>query len=223
MILSTPIRKRRAAGVIMLSAVLLLTVSSTMNAYAEGADVSAASEVITTDALVNGTSLQDGVQVSNMQYYDGKEVTIEGETIGDIMHRGDYAWITVNDDPYSMPVEGEPGTGRSLEDGGTFAGLTNMGMAVWITREDAQDLHWFGGYKCRGDTVRVTGVFHRACTEHGGDTDIHAINLTLIESGYGYSHPFPVLKLLTVLLLSAVIAVLWTLRRRKIRKGISEA
>ncbi|MDI6873215.1 MAG: hypothetical protein QME84_02860 [Actinomycetota bacterium] len=34
-----------------------------------------------------------------------------------------------------------------------------------------------------GDTVEVRGVFHADCAEHGGDFDIHASSLTVLQPG----------------------------------------
>ena len=104
------------------------------------------------------------------------------------MLRGDYAWITVNDDAYSMPQQGDPGKRAQPGGRGTFAGYSNWGIGIWVTREQAEQISFCGGYKGRGDTVRVTGVFNRACSEHGGDTDIHATTLLLMEKGYSFPH-----------------------------------
>jgi hypothetical protein len=161
-----------------------------------------------------GGTVSEGEQVSikdlvnNMADFDGKLVTIEGEVVGDILNRGEYAWITVNDDPYSV---------KSLEEGGDFAGISNVGIGVWIPREEAQKLSYLGGYKNKGDQVRIKGTFHRACHEHGGDTDIHASFLEVVERGHPISHPFQYGKLLVVVILSMVIVILWYVRRQKIR------
>lgn len=89
-----------------------------------------------------------------------------------------------------------------------------------MTREQAKEISFCGGYKGRGDTVRVTGVFHRACPEHGGDTDIHATTLLLVEKGFSFSHHFDYAKLTVVLGLLAICLAMWFLRRHKIRAAI---
>jgi hypothetical protein len=155
----------------------------------------------------------DTVQVSqlveNMQKYDGREVTIVGEAIGDVMVRGTYAWITVNDDRYSK---------KSIEEGGELIGMSNSGMGVWVLERDTRDINIYGGYKNKGADVRVTGVFHRACHEHGGDTDIHATSLEVLKPGYPFSHRFPYYKLLAVLLLTCAIGLLWYWRSIKAKR-----
>lgn len=89
---------------------------------------------------------------------DGTEVTIEGEVIGEALERGDYAWINVSD--------------------GTNA------IGVWVLRSQIAQIEYYGDYKHKGDTVRVSGVFRKACTEHGGDIDIHCTQIDIIGKGH---------------------------------------
>lgn len=178
----------------------LLAVSHATNLFA--APAAFANETVTIEELV-----------SDMKKYDGKEVTIEGEAIGDVMVRGEYAWITVNDDAYSK---------RSLEEGGDFAGYSNIGIGVWVPKQYAESINLAGGYKVAGDHLRVTGIFNRACHEHGGDTDIHADSLEVTRSGHEIPHGFQYGKLLAVIILACAIAFLWNLRRSKIKRGKHE-
>ncbi len=145
--------------------------------------------------------------IENLEHYDGKVVVIEGEVVGDVMRRRGGAWITVNDDPYSE---------RSLEEGGEFAGVTNIGIGVWIGLDMAEQIQVTGGYKSKGDRVRVVGVFHRVCREHGGDTDIHAVSLEVLEKGRPIRHALHWWKLLLAAFLSGVALILW--RWRGIRR-----
>jgi len=95
--------------------------------------------------------------IENAKEYDGKIVVYEGEVIGDIMVRGEYCWINLND--------GEAAIG------------------VWIKKDMAKEIEYKGSYRFRGDWIRVKGIFNRSCLEHGGDLDIHAISLEKIEKG----------------------------------------
>ena len=121
----------------------------------------------------------DAVEVNSAELlnewerYDGREVIFRGEAIGDIMRRGDYAWITVNDDSYSREARLEAGELR----GG------NSGMGVWLPVEEADKIETLGRYGTIGDLVEVRGVFNANCLEHGGDFDIHASSLAVIEPG----------------------------------------
>jgi len=95
--------------------------------------------------------------LNNTKDYDGKSVTYKGEAIGDVMIRGDYAWLHVND--------------------GTIA------IGIWAPKRMIQDIRYTGSYHKKGDMVEVSGTFHRSCLEHGGDLDIHASEITKISPG----------------------------------------
>ena len=105
--------------------------------------------------------------------FDGREVILEGEVVGDVMRRGDHAWITVNDDVYSREARLESGKLR----GG------NSGIGVWLPAEEAEKIVTLGRYGTVGDLVRVRGTFHADCSQHGGDFDIHAVSLEVVDSG----------------------------------------
>jgi hypothetical protein len=152
--------------------------------------------------------------IENMKEYDGKTVTIQGEAIGDVMVRGTNAWITVNDDRYSK---------KSIEEGGELIGMSNAGIGVWLPASKAELLKICGGYKSKGTIVNVTGVFNRACHEHGGDTDIHATALEVIKDGYEFEHPFSWGKLLALLILVGAAAGLWMWKRQREKAGLREA
>lgn len=137
--------------------------------------------------------------IENAGEYDGREVAIEGEAVGDVMRRGNHAWITVNDDTYSE---------RSLEEGGEFEGTSNYGISVWLPAAEADKIEILGGYKYGGDRVRVEGVFHRVDHENGGDMSIHGSRLEVIEPGHPISHSFAWWKLALSLALLAVVLVL---------------
>lgn len=101
--------------------------------------------------------------LNNAKQYDGKTVNYRGEVIGDVMIRGNYAWLNVND--------------------GTIA------IGIWAPKEMVQDIHYAGNYHTKGDIVEVSGTFHQSCLEHGGDLDIHAIEIRKITPGNFDIHP----------------------------------
>jgi opacity protein-like surface antigen len=94
---------------------------------------------------------------------DGQVVTAEGEAIGDVMIRGEYGWVNISD------------------------GTNDIG--IWAPAEALRQIRYVGRYHTKGDVVRVTGRFHRADPEHGGDLDIHAQSLTVVQPGGPVSHP----------------------------------
>ncbi|MCX5704732.1 MAG: hypothetical protein NTZ92_01530, partial [Candidatus Omnitrophica bacterium] len=70
---------------------------------------------------------------------------------------GDYAWLHVND--------------------GTIA------VGIWASKTMIQDIRYAGDYHKKGDIVEISGTFHRSCSEHGGDLDIHASEIKKVTSG----------------------------------------
>lgn len=101
--------------------------------------------------------------VSRPQDFDGREVTIEGEAIGDIFRARDGFWVNLLD--------------------GTVA------IGVWIPPEHRPEIRTLGKYGVRGDQVEVTGIFRHRCPEHLGDTDIHARDVSVLARGFSYEHP----------------------------------
>ena len=109
----------------------------------------------------------------NWEELDGKEVILIGEAVGDVMDRGDYSWITVNDDYYSR---------EALHETGTLVGQ-NSGIGVWLPTEEAEKISRLGRYGSMGDLVEVRGIFYADDADHGGDFDIQASSLTVLEPG----------------------------------------
>lgn len=99
--------------------------------------------------------------IENAKAYTEQTIQYEGEIVGDILWRGDHAWV-------------------NLSDGSNAIG-------VWLTRDQLPATVTPGRYQMKGDTLQVVGEFHRACAEHGGDYDIHASQVTLTLPG----HPVP--------------------------------
>ncbi len=123
--------------------------------------------------------------INNAKQYDGKIITYKGEVIGDVMIRGEYAWLHVND------------------------GIIAIG--IWAPKTMIQDIRYAGDYHKKGDIVEVSGTFHRSCLEHGGDLDIHASEIKKITSGNSVIQPisrkkayFGVYSLILVLLFYAL-------------------
>lgn len=95
--------------------------------------------------------------LNNTKQYDSKVVSYKGEVIGEVMVRGDYAWLHVND------------------------GIIAIG--IWAPKTMVGDIRYAGDYHKKGDIVEVYGIFHRSCLEHGGDLDIHASEIKTITPG----------------------------------------
>ncbi|MCE5196302.1 MAG: hypothetical protein LLG09_04135 [Negativicutes bacterium] len=125
--------------------------------------------------------------------YENKIVTIEGEVIGEALERGEFAWINLNDQ-----------TGA---------------IGVWLKRSDTEQLLYYGDYGHRGDQVKISGRFSRACTEHGGDFDIHADQMNVVRKGWVVSEKISSQKIMLTLLLLLLTGVLWAVYKRTQKKA----
>lgn len=96
--------------------------------------------------------------IEDAKVLDGRQVTVKGEAIGEIMQRGENSWVNIKDS-------------------------TNA-IGIWMKQADAQKITYYGNYKYTGDSIIIVGVFHRACIEHGGEADIHCEKLLIEKSGY---------------------------------------
>ena len=86
--------------------------------------------------------------------YEGSTITLKAEVVGDVMLRGQDGWINVSD-----------GTGS---------------LGVFAPRVLIENLVP-GRFGLKGDVVAIVGVFNRSCTGHGGDMDIHASALAVVN------------------------------------------
>jgi len=124
--------------------------------------------------------------INNAKNYNGNMVVYKGEVIGDVMLRGEYAWINVNDEKNAI--------------------------GIWIKKELIKDIIYTGSYKAKGDLVEIRGKFNRSCVEHGGDLDIHAQSITKISSGNKTPHSVNKEEINLILFLSGIITVAFLLR-----------
>jgi hypothetical protein len=124
--------------------------------------------------------------INNAQYHDGKEVIYAGEVIGDIMVRGEYAWMNVHD--------------------------SRNAIGIWLPSSLTKTILHTGNYKEKGDWIEITGVFQHICKQHGGDLDIHATSIKNINSGYSIPHIFNRGRMKKAAILLAVLVLVWILR-----------
>lgn len=121
---------------------------------------------------------------------DGQLVVFTGEAIGEALRApGGKVWVNV---------------------------LGGSAIGVVVDRGLADAVGTWGDYHNAGDNVHVTGTFNVACDEHGGDMDVHATALKVIEAGFPRAHPIDWRKGL-VGLAGLVVAFLAVLRGRRIR------
>ncbi|MCU0651388.1 MAG: DNA-binding protein [Candidatus Omnitrophica bacterium] len=127
--------------------------------------------------------------IRNAKSYDGKMVVYAGEVIGDVMPRGRYAWININDG--------------------------NNAIGIWVSRAVAKSIFYTGSYRAKGDVVEVSGIFHRACPEHGGDLDIHAQLLRKVTSGRVLAERINIDKKNLAIILAGILCIILILRQFK--------
>lgn len=127
--------------------------------------------------------------INNAKQYDGKSISYEGEVIGDVMIRGNNAWINVND--------------------------TKNAIGIWLPAQTTKEIFYTGNYKAKGDIIKAEGVFHRSCIEHGGDLDIHAKNITIVKKGYKIEEtisPVKIKMVMVFLIICLTLAVIYFIR-----------
>lgn len=136
------------------------------------------------DLFASGTVTSSEL-IANSAEYNGQRVVYSGEVVGDVMARKDHAWINVHDG--------------------------DNAIGVWISASLAGNIKNTGSYKSTGDKIEVTGIFNRACPEHGADLDIHAQGLRILKEGGQIKRQFDTGKRNAVVILCGVVVILWIL------------
>ena len=132
-------------------------------------------------------------------YYDGQTVQVRGEAIGDRIWEGPshkYCWISL----------------ISIKDG------QDETISVLMTPEQAKLIDTFGHYGTTGTILQVKGTFHLVCSEHSGESDLHASEVKVIEPGATHPDQFNLNDFIPGILLVSIGVVLtiafWHLQER---------
>ncbi len=185
------LRRRAWAGLLPLLTVLMLLLFGIPGAFA-------AQVVPVSDLLVDG------------ERFDGNEITIEGELVGDYGFRHDgYMWTQLNDDSYARDA---------LVDGGPRAGA-NVGVGIRMPTALGEGLAPVGGYRLEGPLVQATGVWRYHDPERGGETYLDVSALTTIEDGRRLEEGPDWAVFAAGSLLLAVSFVMWWRSRRSVDTG----
>lgn len=148
----------------------------------------------TADACASPTHTVADLVVERAEL-DGQTVTIVGEVVSEALRGGvGHVWLNVLDD-------------------GTAVG-------VWMPTETASGVTTFGNWKEHGDLVTVTGTFNRACDVHGGDLDIHAKTLDVVNPGSARETPVQPWKAAVGMVGIAAAALGWR-RLRHAREAVA--
>ena len=100
--------------------------------------------------------------------FDNQTVQVVGEAVGDTLKvegASGYRWITL------------------AESDAESGGATNASISVYMTEQQASLIDTFGAYGSEGTILQVSGTYHLACTEHFGESDLHAETVTVAQAG----------------------------------------
>ncbi|NNC93093.1 MAG: hypothetical protein HKN80_11460 [Acidimicrobiia bacterium] len=115
------------------------------------------------------TPVEEVIETGSL--YNDRQITVEGELVGDFGVRGDgTVWTQLNDDSYAE---------RPLRESGPHA-EGNTGIGVRFDGSLGFDLEQPGGYRWHGPTVRATGIWHFHDLNRGGESYLEVISYELI-------------------------------------------
>jgi hypothetical protein len=133
--------------------------------------------------------------VENSYAWDGKTVSFKGEVLQDLMARKDGTWM-------------------NLSDG------NNTAMGVFVPKDVTMPpISRTEDYRTVGDVVLITGVFHRTCVQHEGETDIHAMSVTIVTPGSTKANPIRLDRVVWFLVLVGLLGLVMWLYYRKPTDG----
>jgi hypothetical protein len=145
-------------------------------------------------ALAAEEPLTPGDIVEDAHVYDDASVWMQGEAIGESLRAdAEHRWANVL--------------------GGGVA------LGVYMPSEMAEEIAHFGDYRTFGDTVAIRGLVNVSCPQHGGEFDMHAEELVIVESGGPRDNPTHPWKLAAGLGLLVVGAVEYRLYRVRKNRG----
>ncbi|MCL1593919.1 MAG: hypothetical protein M3132_06160 [Actinomycetia bacterium] len=119
--------------------------------------------------------------LENGAMYDGQEIVIVGELIGDFGFRRDgWMWTQLNDDSYAE---------APVVEGGALTG-PNSGIAVRMPTEMGRPLDAPGRYRTVGPVVEATGIWKYHDASRAGETFLEVTSIRVVQPGRRLSeHP----------------------------------
>lgn len=149
--------------------------------------------------------------IEEADQFNEQQVVYRGEIIGEVLDRGDHAWITVNDGHYSRrPLRRY----QELKGG-------NEGMGIYCDLDQLESVTFLGSYTSVGDLLEIRGTFYKANPDHGGDLCIVADQVSLLREGHHVRIHRLRNELLVALVMAALLAVLvyllyWKRQQRRV-------
>jgi hypothetical protein len=133
--------------------------------------------------------------VEDSYKWDGKTVSFKGEVLQDLMVRKDGTWMNLSDD-------------------------NNTAMGVFVPTDVVMPtISRLEDYRTVGDVVLITGVFHRVCVQHEGETDIHAMSVTVLTPGSPRENPVHLDRVVWLVVLTVLLGLVMRLYYRKSARG----
>lgn len=130
-------------------------------------------------------------------YYDKQTVQITGEVVGEaiaVSGDADHAWIVLRDESSGATV------------------------TVLMRTSDLRKIDTYGAYGKTGTTLRVRGQFNLACSQHEGESEVHAQVVSVQASGSIHEDEFDPCSFVpgaAALVVGGVCAfVYWRMRER---------
>lgn len=142
--------------------------------------------------------------------FDGRFVSYVGEVVGDVLRRGDGAWVLMNDDAYALEVGPLPAH--------TDLRGYNSGLAVWLEGDLADLADQPGGPRWRGDVLEVRGTLHRADPADGGGLTLRATDAEVIAAAQRARVPLHTGQAIAAIVLSVAAAGIVIAERRAARR-----
>lgn len=162
---------RRALLAVLAVAFCLFTCAPIL-AFANDDDSEDDSNLVNPQQRPDSSFIYDSsiIDLSNADsYYDKQTVQITGEVVGDIIDARDgMVWVTLSETSNS----------------------SNASVAVLMTRESASHIDTLGRYGTTGTMLQVRGVFHLACPEDQGLSDVHATSVAVVAKGAHHVNEF---------------------------------
>lgn len=145
--------------------------------------------------LVSGyrvSAAEIGSLLNEPARWSGLEVKIKGEIVGNVLKgKGGSFWVNISDGSGAVGVYLPAKLVKSLE------------MESWKG----------SNYSMKGTELMIKGVFNSACSEHGGDLDLHALEVRVISGSRPIHHSLSVLKVgLALFLFFLALAVFFFTR-----------
>lgn len=138
--------------------------------------------LITTAAYALPTiSLKELIAEANS--FNNIEVVVSGEVIGDILNRGEFSWVNIQQN--------------------------DSQIGLWVPNALIKAIQFKGDYSHQGDVIEVSGVFMRADPKLAGDMRVKVDQITVIRPGHRIEHAVSREKVETaVFLLIMLIALI---------------